>query len=457
MKNSEITIKITAVSAKGFGVGRYGNYVLLVYEGLPGDELLVRVVKANKHYGYAKILRIVTPSPHRLDASDVCPHATRCGGCQWLHCDYTAQLDFKKQIVADALAKIGGVKNAPMHDTIGMVGSPLRYRNKAAFPVVPMDNADGFEIGMYEARSHKIVPVADCAIQHPAHVPILAAFRQYMRRAALTAYDEHTHSGLVRNIMVRTSFATNDVMVVIAINGKWLPDEGRLAAELAKAGATTVVIRKHTKKGDVSSNIADYRVISGPGHIMEHIGDLKFMLAAPSFFQVNPVQTKRLYDIALDMAELDGTGSAIDAHCGVGSIALYVAKHVEQIIGVDIVPSAIHDAHQNAALNDINNAAFICGYAEVEIPAMLASGTVPRVIFLDPPRKGCDKALLDAIIAAKTEKVVYISCDPATLARDIKVLTESGGYILKSVQPVDMFPMTSKVEVVAQLYMPRHP
>ena len=449
MKNTEITIKISSVSAKGFGVGRFGDYVMLVNEGLPGDELLVKVVKAKKHYGYGKILRIIQPSVHRIDKT-ICDFSSRCGGCQWLHCDYDAQLVFKKQIVIDALTKIGGIKNPPVGDTIGME-APLRYRNKGAFPVVSTGgDANGFEIGMYEARSHRIIPISDCLIQHPAHVPILAAFRRFISQKGLSAYDEAAHSGLVRNIMVRPGFATDDIMVVIAINGKFMPYEDELAKELAAAGATTVIVRKHTKKEDAPSEANDYRTIFGPGYITEHIGKLKFMLAAPSFFQVNPVQTKKLYDIALEAAGLDGKGTVIDAHCGVGSVALYAAKYAEKVIGVDIVPSAIHDARQNAALNFIDNASFICGYAEVEIPTMLAGGIRPKAIFLDPPRKGCDKALLDAIVTAKTKKIAYISCDPATLARDIKILT-MGGYALKKVQPVDMFPMTSKVETVAEL------
>ena len=450
MKNTEIIIEISAISTKGFGVGRHGDYVVLVNEGLPGDELLVKVVKAKKHYGYGKILRIIQPSPHRTDGIAVCGHSSRCGGCQWLHCNYDAQLGFKKQIVIDALTKIGGIKNPPVSDTIGME-MPLRYRNKGAFPVVP-NNLDGFEIGMYEARSHRIIPIEDCAIQHPAHISVLAAFRQFMCKHKLLAYDETTHRGLVRNIMVRPSFSTSDVMVVVAINAKKMLCQDELVKELVAAGATTIVIRKHTKKREAPSDIGDYKVIFGPGHIIEHIGELKYMLTAPSFFQVNPIQTKVLYDIALTQAKLDGTGIVIDAHCGVGSVALYVAKHVQQVIGVDIVPSAIHDAKQNAALNGINNASFVCGYAEVEIPTMLANSIKPECIFLDPPRKGCDKTLLDAIIAAKIEKIVYISCDPATLARDIKILS-ADGYTLKVVQPVDMFPMTAKVEAVAQLVL----
>jgi len=442
MKNTEIAIKIFAVGATGLGIGRFDNYVVLVDEGLPGDELLAKIVKTKKNYGYGKTLKIIQPSPHRINGDAICGHSSRCGGCQWLHCDYDAQLAFKKQIVIDALTRIGGIKNPPVSNTIGME-MPLRYRNKGTFPVTYADNADGFEIGMYEAKSHKIVPITNCAIQHPAHVMILAAFKQFMRREKLTAYDETTRKGLVRSIMVRPSFATSDTMVVIAINDKALPNEDMLAKELAAAGATTVIVREHT-------NTNDYRVIFGSGHIVEHIDELKFALTAPSFFQVNPVQTKKLYEIALKQAKLDGTGIAIDAHCGVGSIALYIAKHVEKVIGVDIVPSAINDAQYNAALNGIGNASFICGYAEVEIPAMFAKGIMPKAIFLDPPRKGCDNALLDAIIAAKIEKIVYISCDPATLARDVKILT-NGGYALKTAQPVDMFPMTAKVEVVAEL------
>lgn len=448
MKNTEITIKISAVGSNGVGIGRIDNYVVLVDQGLPGDELLVKVVKAKKSFGHGEILKIICPSPHRIDGNAICSHFNLCGGCQWLHCDYNSQLVFKKQIVIDALTRIGGIKNPPVGDTVGME-KPLRYRNKGTFPIAHADNADSFEIGMYEAQSHKIVPITDCAIQHPAHMPILEVFRRFMNENELRAYDEATNSGLVRSIMVRPSFATPDVMTVIAINSAQLPHEDALVKELATAGATTVVMRKHTKRGNMPSDIDDYRVIAGTGYITEHIDELKFMLTAPSFFQVNPAQTKKLYDIALSQAALDGTGIAIDAHCGVGSVALYAAKHVEKIIGVDIVSAAIDDAQRNATLNGIDNASFVCGYAEVEIPKMLESGIKPKVIFLDPPRKGCDKVLLDAIIAAKIEKIVYISCDPATLARDTKILA-AGGYIIKAAQPVDMFPMTAKVEVVTE-------
>ena len=286
MKNTEITIKISAIGSQGVGIGRVNGYVLLIDGGLPGDELLVRVVRAKKYYGYGEILRIVQPSPYRIRGEAVCGYTNRCGGCQWLHCEYGAQLIFKKQIVIDALTRIGGIKTPLVNDTIGME-TPLQYRNKGTFPIVAAKNADGFEIGMYEAKSHKIVPVANCAIQHPAHAPILAAFKQFMRCKRLLAYDETVHSGLVRSIMVRTSFATSDVMVVIAINGKQLTHEDELVNELSTAGATTVVIRQHTKKGDAPSDADDYRVIFGSGHIEEHVGDLKFILTAPSFFQIN--------------------------------------------------------------------------------------------------------------------------------------------------------------------------
>lgn len=452
MKNSEVIVKISSISTKGFGVGRLGSYVVLVNGGLPEDELLIKIVKAKKHYGYGKILNILQPSPHRIDDVDVaCKHFGRCGGCQLLHCDYDAQLGFKKQIAIDALAKIGGIKYPPVGDTIGM-DTPLKYRNKGAFPVVTSGNAYGFEIGMFEARSHNIVPVTECIIQHPAHVAILTAFRQFLNNTGLSAYDETTHSGLVRNIMIRPSFSTNDIMVIIAINAKKTQYKDELVRTLSSVGATTIVIRKHTSKGDAPSDFDDYETIYGLGYIIEHIGELKFMLTAPSFFQVNPTQTKTLYDIALQKAELDGRGVVIDAHCGVGSVSLYVAKYAKQVIGVDVVSSAINDARENAELNDVKNASFLCGYAEVEIPKMLSSGIMPTTIFLDPPRKGCDRVLLDAVITNRIPKVIYISCDPATLARDIKILID-GGYTLKGVQPVDMFPMTTKVETIAELVL----
>ena len=445
-KNEILTIEVENVTAKGFGIAKVRDFVLFTEGGLPGDKLSVRVLKVKPSYGYGKILRILRPSPHRIESP--CPVSDSCGGCQWQHADYQAQLGYKKAIVTDALTRIGGRSAPPVEDVIGM-GTPQPYRNKAVFPIVPAGEG-GFAIGMYAPRSHRIIPVDMCAIQHPVHVPVLEVIREYMRCHKVKAYDETTHSGVMRYVIIRTAQATGEVMVVLVVNSNGLPKENALAAELTDIGATTVLINRHRDKGNVVMG-GHFRTLTGEGFIRERIGEIWYQLSAPSFFQINPVQTAVLYGIAVDMAGLTGSEVVLDAHVGVGGVALQAAGKAREVIGVDIVPEAIADAETNAALNGIDNARFICGAAEDVIPELLAGGgTVPDVVVLDPPRKGCDKALLDALIAAGVKTIVYISCDPATQARDVKRLVE-GGYVLSRVQPVDMFPMTGKVETIALL------
>ncbi|MCL2405279.1 MAG: 23S rRNA (uracil(1939)-C(5))-methyltransferase RlmD [Defluviitaleaceae bacterium] len=444
-KNANLTIEVENVTAKGFGIAKVNDFVLLTEGGLPGDKLSVKVIKVKKTYGYAKIIHILTPSPHRIQSP--CPVSDKCGGCQWQHCDYQAQLGFKKQIVTDALTRIGGCTNPPVSDVIGME-APQPYRNKAVFPVVP--SSGDFAIGMYAPRSHRIIPIEECAIQHPVHVPVIKIVGDFMRRHKVSAYDEITHTGIMRHIIIRTSQASGEVMVVLVVNADNLPKENKLATALIGIGATTVLVNHNKAKGNViMSN--DFRCIAGEGYIREKIGDVWYQLSAPSFFQINPVQTAVLYGIAVDMAGLTGNDIVMDAHVGVGGVALAAAGQARQVIGIDIVQEAITDAEKNAAINGITNAKFICSAAEEVIPKMLQSGEPPPdVIFLDPPRKGCEVTLLDALVAACVKTIVYISCDPATLARDIKILAQ-GGYELVAVRPVDMFPMTGKVESVALL------
>jgi 23S rRNA (uracil1939-C5)-methyltransferase len=304
---------------------------------------------------------------------------------------------------------------------------------------------------MYAPRSHRLVEVEDCNIQHIAHVKILAVLKEHMRKNKISAYDETTHKGIMRHIIIRTSFAASDeiMVVLIANTKKSLPEIAALTDELTVLGATTVIFNRNTLKGNTILS-SDIEILSGPGFITEKIGSIQYQISAPSFFQVNPVQAAVLYRQAVVQSGLDGSQTVIDAHAGVGGVALFAAKHAKHVLGVDIVQSAIEDAKKNAALNGITNAEFICGAAEEVIPKLFAEGGAADVIFLDPPRKGCEPALLDAIIYAPVPKIVYISCDPATLARDIKILT-AGGYNLKAVQPVDLFPFTGKVEVSAVL------
>jgi 23S rRNA (uracil1939-C5)-methyltransferase len=442
-KNTRHTIEITEATAKGFGIGYIDGFILFVDGALPHDIVDILLVKVKQRYGYGKIMQIITPSPFRIKSP--CPVSNQCGGCQWQHCEYEAQLKFKKQIVINALEKIGGQTNPPVFDVIGMK-NPARYRNKAVFPVVPAKNKDGFAIGMYAPRSHRLVEIADCAIQHEAHIGVLEAVKNHMRRHKITAYDETAHKGAVRHVVVRTSLFTGEIMVVIVINGRGLPAGEALAGDLTAIGATTVLVNMNNSKGNTIFG-EDFQILSGEGFIREKIGEVEYQLSAPSFFQINPVQTKILYETAIKQAELDGTQTVTDAHSGVGGVALFAAQgNAKHVLGIDIVAPAISDAKKNAELNGIKNAEFICGAAEEVIPRLMESGeTTPDIVFLDPPRKGCDKTLLNALCTACVKKIVYISCDPATLARDVKILTQ-GGYILTAAQPVDMFPFTGKVE-----------
>jgi len=456
-KNTVLTLHIEGVNAKGFGVARVNDFVLLVDGALPGDTLEARLVKLKSRYGYAKAMRIVTPSPHRVTPK--CPVSQRCGGCQFQHCDYPAQLAFKKQIVTDALTRIGGIENAPVADVLGT--APTRYRNKAVFPVAPAQNPEGFAIGMYAPRSHRMVEIDDCLIQHPAHIRVLSVVKKHMLRHKISAYDETAHQGQLRQIMIRTSLATGEIMVVLVVNGEALPREIPLAQALAAdAGATTVLLSPHTSRGNAVLG-ERFRILLGNGFIEETIGPVRYRISAPSFFQVNPVQAKVLYDVALRLSGLHPTtpGDALDAHAGAGGIALYAAHAARHIVGIDIVAPAIADAKKNAAINGITNVHFLTGAAEEVVPTLLTGNAHPQgipsdfrpdVVFLDPPRRGCEPPLLDALISCKAPKIIYISCDPATLARDIKHLC-TAGYTLSTVQPVDMFPMTGHVEAIALL------
>lgn len=449
-KNAIFELNIDDVDANGFGIGRTDGFAVFVDGALPGDRLRVRLLKTKPRYAYAKIEKILTPSPYRHGGA-VCPVASRCGGCQLQHCDYPAQLAIKKRFVADALTRIGKLSDPVVLDTLGM-DDPLGYRNKAQFPVGP-----GQVVGFYAPRSHRIVPVESCPIQHPAHEPLLTAMHEYMKRFNITPYDENTHTGLLRHIVLRISVGTGERMVVPVINGDKLPREAVLIDMLTAAGATTVSI--NTNRSQTNMVMGPHtRVIYGDGFIREQLGDIAYRLSATSFFQVNPLQTKVLYDTALAFADLTGAETVIDAHAGVGGIALYVARGARKVYGVEIMPEAVTDAMFNAKLNRIEHAEFFTGAAEEIIPALLSgkqtgAAVRPDVVFLDPPRKGCEDALLKMLITARIPKLVYVSCDPATLARDVKKLTD-GGYRFSKTQPVDLFPMTGKVESVTALQYP---
>jgi 23S rRNA (uracil1939-C5)-methyltransferase len=436
-KNDRFTVEITSITDKGFGVATAPCGRTLFVEGaLPGETCLVHVLKVHKTYAYAKIIEIINTSADRVQPA--CALAGKCGGCQFQHASYAAQLRYKQDIVKNALQRIGGIQNPPVSEIIGM-DEPWAYRNKAAFPIVPHDNS--VEIGMYAARSHRIIPVQNCPIQHPAHAPILKAMRHFMQKYRIPAYNEATHKGLLRHIIVRTSLHTGEVMAVVVANAKRVPHEADMTDLLEIAGATSIILNVNDAPGNTITG-GENRVLRGHKRITEQLGGIKYRLSAPSFFQVNPIQAAKLYDTAIRQAGLTGGETIIDAHCGVGGIALAAAPHAHSVIGTDVVHSSTYDAEKNAKLNGITNARFICGAAEEVLPRILESH---QIVALDPPRKGCEPQLISTLTRIRPAKIIYVSCDPATMARDIKKLA-AGGYTLHECVPVDMFPMTGKVE-----------
>jgi len=442
-KNETISLNITDVTSKGFGVGDKEGYKIFVQGALPGELITAKILRINKTYGYGTLVDIQEKSENRTESP--CDAFGKCGGCQFLHVNYHEVLKYKKKFVTDALSRIGGIPNPNVADVVN-ADNIFHYRNKAVFPIV---NSYGtISIGMYAARSHRIIPLTKCLLQHEIHILVLQIFLNYISENNLTAYDETKHNGLLRHILIRTN-GLNEAMVIIVINGNRLPNEQDLCKKMQEIGIQTLVVNKNRIKGNTI--LGDpVRVLYGNGFITEKLGGTSYRISPKSFFQVNSSQAKKLYDIALRQADIKKGEKVLDAHCGAGGILLYTAAvHPEtDFIGADILPEAIVDANENAVLNGITNTKFLCGPSEELINQMLT--IKPDVVFLDPPRKGNEPKLLQALIEAKIKRIIYISCDEATFARDVKILTQNG-YILKEVTPVDMFPGTGKIEISACL------
>lgn len=454
-KNDEVTIDIIGMNHDGEGVGRADGYTLFVPGALPGEKISAKVLKTKKQYGYAKMQMLVEASPARVEAP--CEIYDRCGGCQIQHMDYAAQLDWKRQQVADSLQRIGKLDVRPFDaeeggvlvpQTLGM-SEPWRYRNKAQ---VPMGQENGRLIGGFYARgSHRIVDMETCIIQHEANDEMVETVKSIGRELGISAYDEESGRGLLRHVVVKVAFATGEKMVVLVTNGERLPRVDDWVEEIKNRipGVKSICQNVNTRQtnvifGDVTT------VLWGDEVIHDYIGDVKFAISARSFYQVNPAQTEVLYGKTLEYAGLTGNETVIDAYCGIGTISLFLAQKAKRVYGVEIVKEAIEDARKNAKLNGIENAEFEVGASEDVIPRWKEQGITPDVIVVDPPRKGCDPRLLETILEMKPERVVYVSCNPATLARDLRVL-EDGGFKTVKVQPVDMFPQTVHVEAVALL------
>ncbi|MCD8151458.1 MAG: 23S rRNA (uracil(1939)-C(5))-methyltransferase RlmD [Clostridiales bacterium] len=448
-KNDEFVLKIEDMGAAGEGIGKYEGMTFFVKDALIGDKVRARATKLKKTYGYARVMEILEPSPDRVEP--VCAFHRACGGCQIQALSYEKQLEFKQRKVENDLRRIGGFSQIPMEPIVGME-EPFHYRNKAQFPVGT--DAEGHIIaGFYAGRTHRIIANRECALGVPVNRRVLDIVIDFMERHHVSAYDETTGTGLVRHVLIRYGFATKEIMVCMILNGKRLPHQDALVSELVQLdGMTSISLNFNEKQTNVILG-EETQTIWGREYITDCVQRLTYQISPQSFYQVNPVQMEKLYGLALEYAGLSGEETVWDLYCGIGTISLFLAQKAKQVYGVEIVPQAIADARRNAQLNEVDNAEFFVGKAEEILPdfyekeACEGRQAHADVIVVDPPRKGCDRRLLETILAMDPERIVYVSCDPATLARDLKVLCE-GEYRLERVRVVDNFCQTIHTECV---------
>lgn len=450
-KNDEFLLKIEDMGVNGEGIGHVDGLALFVKDAIIGDVARVKVMKMQKNYGFAKLIEVVEPSKDRVPLR--CKVGRSCGGCQIQEMKYQAQLEFKERKVHGNLERIGKIdfkaEQAPaFYPCIGME-NPWNYRNKAQFPIGK--SKDGRIIaGFYAGRTHSIIECEDCAIGIEENREILRIVTRHLQEYGIQPYDEKTHKGLIRHVLIRKGFRTGEIMVCLVVNGDRLKGAKDLAEKLMKVPGMTSIsfnINKETTNRILGEKVVN---ICGEGYIRDCIGDVKFRISPLSFYQVNPVQTQKLYETALEYAELTGKETVFDLYCGVGTISLFLAAKAKKVIGVEIVQQAVRDARVNAEINEIKNTEFYMGAAESVVPKLYQRGVTADVVVVDPPRKGCEESLLETIVQMRPERIVYVSCDSATLARDVKILGDRG-YRLDKVQPVDMFPNCEDIETVCLL------
>ena len=457
-KNDIVTVEITDIGVSGEGIGHVDGYTLFIKDAVIGDVVEAKVMKAKKNYGYARLMKVVTSSEYRVEPK--CAFARRCGGCQIQEMSYERQLVFKDQKIRGNLERIGGFTKeqieAVMQPVVGME-HPFGYRNKAQFPF-GTDKEGNPITGFYAGRTHDIIANTDCALGVEQNQEILEIILQYMRENKIKSYDEKAGKGLIRHALIRYGFKTKEIMVCLVVNGKKLPKAERLIEKLIQIeGMTSITISPNTRRDNVIMGDS-YEILWGQGYITDYIGNVKYQISPLSFYQVNPVQTEKLYGLALEYADLKGDETVWDLYCGIGTISLFLAQKAKQVYGVEIVPQAIEDAKENAKINQIDNAEFFVGKAEEVLPEYYAdyarehNGETAHadVIVVDPPRKGCDETLLETIVKMQPEKVVYVSCDSATLARDLKYLC-ANGYEIMVCRGVDQFPQSVHIETCVLL------
>ena len=482
-KNDIVTVAIEDIGTEGEGIGRVDGFTLFVKDAVMGDVVEARITKAKKQYAYARLERLLSASPFRT--SPRCPHYRQCGGCQLQALDYARQLEFKQQKVINHLIRIGGFDRSEIDGVIEpIIGmeEPYRYRNKAQYPV-GTDREGHVVTGFYAGRTHTIVPNTDCCLGVEENREILEVIIAHMEKYHITSYDETTGRGLVRHILIRKGFSTGEIMVCVVINGGWsrkgfsgreeyIPHQSELLSELAVlSGMTSVSVSINTEKTNVIMGKEIHTIWGSPViHDMIHVRDMRregfprtgqkltFAISPLSFYQVNPIQTEKLYSLALEYAGLTGQEALWDLYCGIGTISLFLASKARQVCGVEMIPQAVEDARANARENGISNALFYVGKAEEVLPSFYEDNQKyeqsdlrhPDVIVVDPPRKGCDSACLRTMIEMRPNRIIYVSCDSATLARDLRILCD-GGYKMEKIRAVDQFGHTVHVEVACCL------
>ncbi|WP_332645979.1 23S rRNA (uracil(1939)-C(5))-methyltransferase RlmD [Lysinibacillus sp. 54212] len=444
-KNERAIVYIEDLTHDGNGVAKIDGYPLFIQGALPGEKVEVHVLKTLKNYGFAKVVEIIEPSPDRVEAP--CEYFKQCGGCQLQHLSYEGQLKWKQKMVQNVMQRLGKI-DAPVLPVKGME-HPWSYRNKAQIPFA--QGEEGAIAGFYKTKSHSIVDMERCLIQTGEADAVLAGLKGELTKLGLQPYNEASHSGQLRHVVVRKGRATNEVMVVLVTKSRKLPQKDAVVGVIQRLVPNVASIVQNVNGEKTNVIFGDTTItLWGKDTIEDKIGDVRFEISARSFYQVNPEQTEVLYKQALDYAGLEGNECVIDAYCGIGSISLFLAQKAGHVMGVEIVSQAIEDAKRNAELNGFTNTYFEAGAAEEVIPRWYKEGKEADVLVVDPPRKGCDEELLRTIIEQKPKRVVYVSCNPATLARDLRIL-EDGGYKTQEVQPVDMFPHTTHVETVCLL------
>lgn len=438
-----VSVEIDNYGHEGEGVGRINGFAVFIPDALKGETVSVRITEVKKNFARGEVTEIVKPVPERINP--LCPLYRQCGGCQLQHLDYQAQLEMKRQQVVDAVERIGGLTGVIVHPTLGMK-EPWYYRNKVQYPFGMENNT--VVMGFYQKGTHKIVNAGGCQLQTMITNWVAAKVRELVEKHRVSIYDERTGLGTLRHVLIKKGFKTGEVMVVLVTNGAEFPAGTSIAQELIATfpNVKSVMQNINLSRGNVILG-RETRVIAGEPTINDILDGLKFKISARSFFQVNPEQAEVLYHKAVEYAGLTGTETVLDAYCGVGSLTLFLARQAKEIYGIEVVPEAIHDAKANAALNQMTNTRFLVGETEKVLPELVKQGVRFDVGVVDPPRSGCERSVLESFAANGVERIVYVSCNPSTLARDLKILTELG-YEVREIQPVDMFPQTYHVECV---------